>query len=230
MTPKTKKIILIALPLMLGTGFLIWYLTRKKSTGAYIPEIAPEKAKVKPKSEPKPAEIKASNAYPLKNGVYNSALVAQLQKILNSKGAKLVVDGDFGAKTEAALLKYYGKKQIDSATDLNAFKAQVQTPQLVNTQISKAQVVINEYTKSQFSQVYCTMDTQAEVVIPDGNYYRMQQQTIKFSKLQSFDHERFIPLGVAPTGELVVKYLSAWLGGETYTIFVDPDALAVKFL
>jgi hypothetical protein len=38
--------------------------------------------------------------------------VTELQKILNKKGAKLVVDGKFGAKTEAALFKYFGVKSI----------------------------------------------------------------------------------------------------------------------
>lgn len=38
--------------------------------------------------------------------------VVELQKILNKKGAKLLVDGKFGAKTEAALQKYFGQKSI----------------------------------------------------------------------------------------------------------------------
>jgi hypothetical protein len=62
--------------------------------------------------------IKEQNSayYPLKKGSNNIA-VGDLQRLLNYKGQKLVVDNDFGAKTEAALFAVFGKKQVSSATE-----------------------------------------------------------------------------------------------------------------
>lgn len=230
MKPAHKKALYIALPLILGTAFLIWYLTKNKKKGNYIPEEKPEKAKKDIAKEPSPAVINVSNSYPLKNGVFNSALVSQLQKILNSKGAALTVDGDFGPKTEAALLKYYGKKQIDNAADFNIFKTQVPSTQLINTKTAKAQLIINTYRKSALTEIYCTVNTQLTVVEPAGNSYVLTQKNINFNKLQAFDHDRFVPVSVAPTGDLVVKYISAWLGGETFMGYADPEAFAVKYI
>lgn len=69
-----------------------------------------KKAKASPVSEA--AAIANESVFPLKNGVMNSQNVAALQKHLNGKGANLEVDGDFGALTEAALMKYYNTKEF----------------------------------------------------------------------------------------------------------------------
>ena len=57
--------------------------------------------------------------FPLQRGS-KGAKVIELQNNLNKKGAGLNPDGDFGGKTEAALLKYTGKKIIYNQQELNA--------------------------------------------------------------------------------------------------------------
>ena len=228
MTLRTKRALQIGLPIMAGAIFLFFYLRKSAKKAPYEPEDNPGKAKKTPEKEPTPAVISQSNAYPLKNGVYNSALVSQLQKILNSKGASLTVDGDFGPKTEAALLKYYGKKQIDDVADFNKFKIQVPGAQLINTKTAKAQLIVSNYKKSSFSEIFCTMDTQVTVVEQSGSGYVLTRNNISFNKLQAFNHDRFVPLGVSATGDLVAKYISSWIGVQTYIVYADPEALSVK--
>lgn len=51
--------------------------------------------------------------------------VVELQKLINLKGytPKLVEDGIFGPKTEAAVVSYLSKKTVDTQEDLDKFKA-----------------------------------------------------------------------------------------------------------
>ncbi len=56
-----------------------------------------------------------NSIFPLKNGVMNNTNVEALQRHLNSKGANLQIDGDFGVLTESALLKYYNTKEFTKA-------------------------------------------------------------------------------------------------------------------
>jgi len=56
--------------------------------------------------------------YPLVKGSKNDS-VKDLQTCLNKLGAGLTADGDFGQKTEDALLKYAGKKSVSSQVELN---------------------------------------------------------------------------------------------------------------
>lgn len=226
---KATKIILYSLPLIAGAGFLVWYLRKNGKKSNFIPEENPAKAKQQPAKEPTPTVISTSSSYPLKNGVFNSALVAQLQVILNGKGASLTVDGDFGPKTEAALLKYYGKKQIDSAADFNNFRTLTTNNMLVNTKTAKAQVILTAYKKSPVSEVYCTMNTELTVVVKDGSgNYVVTNNTIKLEKLSSFPHERLVPIAITNAGDLRGEYTTSWIGGQTYSVFMDPSAFAVK--
>jgi peptidoglycan hydrolase-like protein with peptidoglycan-binding domain len=53
---------------------------------------------------PAPIDLRSSSCpYSMTQGLYNSGCVTELQNLLNARGAKLVVDGDFGPLTLAAV-------------------------------------------------------------------------------------------------------------------------------
>ncbi|MCL2328306.1 MAG: peptidoglycan-binding protein [Bacteroidetes bacterium] len=54
-----------------------------------------------------PSSLSNAQIFPLTKGILKNENVLMLQKILNSKGAALDLDGSFGQKTEDALYKYY---------------------------------------------------------------------------------------------------------------------------
>jgi peptidoglycan hydrolase-like protein with peptidoglycan-binding domain len=228
MTFTAKRALTIGLPVIAGVVFLYFYLRKSGKEKKYVPEQKPEKAKENPAKEPAP--VNQSSGYPLKNGVYNSSLVAELQTILNGAGAKLTVDGDFGPKTESALQTYYGKKQIDSGNDFNAFKLKVQSAGDVNVNTSRAQQIINSYKSGSNTQVYTTAETTGQVAIvnTDKSYF-FTGETLPFPKLLAFAHDKFVPKGMGSNGYLIAEYdQQNTFGNTTYTLFVNPNALAVK--
>ncbi|MDR2962731.1 MAG: peptidoglycan-binding protein [Bacteroidales bacterium] len=98
---KTTKYILIAVVIAAIVAAIIIVQGKKSQGQSRVPGIGTSSS--------------TANDFPLKNGVMNSDNVSKLQTHLNSKGASLVVDGDFGPLTEAALVKYYNTKEFTKA-------------------------------------------------------------------------------------------------------------------
>jgi len=222
MNKTTKNILLYGLPLAAGGAFLYWYLRKSKVKKLNTPATTPPN-NVNPSKEPNPSVINSNNIYPLKSGS-KGPLVVELQTILGG----LTLDGKFGPKTQAALLKAYGKTQIDSAADFNNFKAKVQKKSDQNIAAAVAQVIITDYNKNPNAQVYTTLETTMRVIIVNSNgTYTDTGQTITFDKLQLFPRERFVPTNISAKGELRAQYTTAVLP-VTFTVLANPQALAVK--
>jgi hypothetical protein len=102
----------------------LWWFGIPVAIGVYL--IYKQFSKPKDPKDPKdPEEV---SVYPLKKGSKNS-VVGQLQNLLLSCNPKALpkygADNDFGTETETALLKYTGKKTVDSQAELykiNCFK------------------------------------------------------------------------------------------------------------
>lgn len=180
---KTQKGILIALPIVLGVGFLIWYLRKGKNAGIGI-----EKTPADPTTDV--TVIPNANGgykpivqqyFPLKKGSKGEK-VKELQRALIAvdPGAlpKYGVDGDFGSETEAAVQKYLGKKSVDSQEDLNkilavkATQAAQALENAANANRSKlAGVLVNAYKANPANlDFYAIWDTQVNMgtVTSDG--------------------------------------------------------------
>lgn len=114
----------------------LWWFGIPVAIGVYL--IYKQFSKPKdPKDPPDPPDQKNQtqknqtpkvSVYPLKKGSKNS-VVGQLQNLLLSCNPKALpkygADNDFGTETETALLKYTGKKTVDSQAELykiNCFK------------------------------------------------------------------------------------------------------------
>lgn len=113
MAKNTNKIIAGAL-VVIGGFFIYKYFTKKPSP--------PKKDEPAPTPTPTPTPTPVSSGYPLKKGS-KGKLVASVQqwllKIDKNALPKYGADGDFGSETEAAVLKYLGKKTVDSDSDID---------------------------------------------------------------------------------------------------------------
>lgn len=105
------KVIAGALALA-GVYFIYKYFQPKKKDAA---------APAEPTPTPTPLPLPTSGV-PLKKGSKGNA-VKSLQQLLLKIDSKILpkygADGDFGSETEAAVLKYLGKKTVDGQADLN---------------------------------------------------------------------------------------------------------------
>lgn len=101
---RTTKIILISLG-VIGTGVGIYFLLRKPKSNGTTPSIEPNNPTLPP----------VKKTFPLKRGSKGDK-VKQLQRYLNiNYSSGLVVDGDFGPKTEAALNTATGLSQVSES-------------------------------------------------------------------------------------------------------------------
>jgi hypothetical protein len=113
---KTTKVALFSLPILAGL-YLIYRQLRHTKTTPSVLSVNPVTDKLQSISSEK-------CDYPLKKGVYNCNKVAQLQSLLNAfeqdfPNKPLIVDGDFGTKTEQALQSVWGTKSIDTESQFD---------------------------------------------------------------------------------------------------------------
>ncbi len=109
-----KKVIIITAAAMVIVSIAVWLIVRQKRKGT--DNTLQRDAGSTTGSTTTKWTIKnlddSEIDWPIKRGDAGT-IVTNIQNGLNSKyGAGLVVDGKFGAKTEAALLKYFGKKEL----------------------------------------------------------------------------------------------------------------------
>lgn len=118
-----KKLIWYSLPILVG-GFLIYkQFSRGKRSGEDVPQPPVPTPPIGGGGTP------ATSTYPLSRGSKNST-VGSLQSLLNTALAcqgktLLVVDDNFGSKTEAALSSITGKTSIGSSSEFEAVKKQL---------------------------------------------------------------------------------------------------------
>lgn len=119
-----KKLIWYSLPILVG-GFLIYKQFSKgknKNEDVPLPPLPPAPIGGGGGGVP-------SSDFPLRKGSKND-MVGSLQSLLNTALAcktspLLVVDNNFGTKTEAALNDLTGKKSVSSASDFESVKKQL---------------------------------------------------------------------------------------------------------
>ena len=124
MNKKLKVGLLVGVPVLIG-AYLIYkqFKGSKGAIGKYTPPPTP-------KPVVNPTRTTTGCDYPLKKGLYNCDLVKQLQWALNHipstsydsttnlvKYRPLAEDGDFGAKTEAVLLDFWGEGNGQNVVD-----------------------------------------------------------------------------------------------------------------
>lgn len=101
-----KKLLIPIILVLIAVALAVYFFIIKKKNDA--------NNLLMQKDSPPPAPVTAteSNLFPLKKGSKNN-LVTNVQKFLNWKfKADLTVDGDFGPKTETAVIKFLKVKTI----------------------------------------------------------------------------------------------------------------------
>lgn len=129
---KAEKIGIIGIPVLIGIYLIYKQFSKGKSSsqpGKYVPPATPKpNPSVNPVTTTPHTSPSLPCGYPLKKGVYNCGLVKQLQWALNHipstrydttsnlvKYRPLAEDGDFGPKTEAVLIDFWGLQNPDTA-------------------------------------------------------------------------------------------------------------------
>lgn len=198
--PSAKKILYIALPLLAGLAVIL-ILNRNKNRK--IPKYPP----VEP-TNTKPAVKKTT--FPLKKGS-KGELVIQLQQVLNSKGANLKTDGDWGPLTDAAMKQYLGISQVNDQVQydqiVNSYKASAQASSAAVQASFLSNGLIVSWNANPSRKFTATKDFAATVVTVDylkntistGNYLNIKKGEI-LSRLD------FKPVGIAKNGMLIMKY------------------------
>ena len=127
---KPAQIIIFSVPIVVGL-----YLIYKQFAISAPPANNDAPPQPEPAPEPAPSPQGGggggtiSVVYPLQKGSINST-VKSLQTLLNTalscqNQTLLVVDGNFGSKTQVVLQSLYGKSTIDSLSDFNNLKSQL---------------------------------------------------------------------------------------------------------
>ena len=126
MTSKTKKYLLYSIPLIIG-GYLIYkqFARGSKNNNQDAPPPQP------PSPLPSPSPSAPDNTYPLQVGSKNAS-VGSLQTLLNTalqcqNKTLLVVDNNFGSKTESALMTLTNKSSVKSYAEFDAIKKSLAT-------------------------------------------------------------------------------------------------------
>ncbi len=137
---KVGLLIGFGVPALVGLYLITKGLLKPKSTD--VVDAPPPPKTTTPPSTTTTATPKS--VFPIKSGSRGDA-VKTLQTLLNSAGAGLSVDGIFGTKTQAALVKIYGKTQIDSQTDLNSLKNTLSEQSVVASNLDWAWQLVDAY-------------------------------------------------------------------------------------
>jgi hypothetical protein len=148
MNKKAKNAIIFGIPVLVGLYFIYKQFTKPKSNDKRDTPPPP------PKEDPV-VDPYVKSDFPLKKGSKNGT-VGTLQNLLNTSDLvtiKLNPDNDFGTKTEGALLTVYGKKQIDSAADLNVLRKNLSTTSEKSSNLDWAWKLIEAQNSNRFSNL-----------------------------------------------------------------------------
>jgi hypothetical protein len=159
-----KKLIWYSLPILVG-GFLIYkQFSRGRDKRQDVPQ---------PPQTGGSGSIGSgsSSSYPLRKGSKNST-VGSLQSLLNtalscSGKTLLVVDNDFGSKTESALSSLTGKTSISNSTDFEAVKKQLSSVCNKSSNLDWAWKLIDAQNTGKYSFLVATEPIQLYKVVKD---------------------------------------------------------------
>lgn len=228
MNPKTKKALLILLPLVVG-GAVIVYLNRSKS---------------KPKadrSDPGDTDLAdlhktslvggTSSQYPLKLGSRGD-LVAALQNALIAAYGKTVLpkygaDGDWGGETDTAVKAKLGISQIDSRDQFDKIVTGLKTSgaaqAVTSANLTRATELISQWKTNTNLRLMLNAPLSAAVCTLD--YKNSATATGKYENVEAsvpLSRSEYIPHLALANGTLVVKHLSSsfWGLGSTTTTYL----------
>lgn len=160
-----KKLIWYSLPILVG-GFLIYkQFSRGKKQGQDVPPPPP------PTPTPDPTGGRSVSTYPLRKGSKNST-VGSLQSLLNTALAcqnktLLVVDDNFGSKTETALSSFTAKTSVANTTEFESIKKQLASACSKSSNLSWVWKLIDAQNTGKYSTLVVSQPIQFNKVVKD---------------------------------------------------------------
>jgi hypothetical protein len=153
---KLQTTALVGVPILVGAYLIYRQLRKPKSSG--ISDIPPppnnnnNNTVSNGNGGSTPAPV---STFPLRKGSKN-ATVGTLQGLLNTSdrvSPKLVVDNDFGSKTEAALNTVYNKSQIDNQADLDALRSYLSQQSVLSNNLDWAWQIVDSANANPFGKL-----------------------------------------------------------------------------
>ena len=136
---KNKKVLIGGIAVLGGIALLVYRFLQKRKSGQTLSYADSVKEDLNTYTSNVSNKVLSNASYPLKKGSKgNNVLV--LQKWLNDKGyasPKLVTDGDFGAKTERAVLKMQNNPYDRTTSDYLASVIWISGSPYVKGQVTK---------------------------------------------------------------------------------------------
>jgi hypothetical protein len=209
MNLKTKRILLLVAPLVIG-GTLLYAMNHKKKKLVPGGDGAPDEAK--PAPAPKPVSM-----FPLKSGS-NNAKVKELQSAIGLSGKD--VDGIFGSGTEAKLKAFAGVIEVADQAALDQIKKKA----VGVTNLSRATDLLAKFQKGNVA-IYTTSKLSIQKIQEDisgalintGSYINMAAN-------KTFNNQDYKLKGTTKLGNLLMEITRGDLAG-TYS--VDPTTITL---
>jgi hypothetical protein len=216
MNVKTKRVLLMAGPLLVGLGAIAW-INRKgaKSSGPAVVAGSKDESTAVTK---KPAT--APSGFPLALGVYNSDKVKELQKALGLAVADQ--DGDFGPKTQTALVAFAGVSQVDSQAQLDQIKNKAAN---LSTSTSRALQILASFQKGGV-EIYVPKTFDAKGVTIDYAGAHVPTGTLlTLSGGKSYNNADYKIVGTTKLGMVTFQVTRGTFAG---TYDADPSKITLK--
>lgn len=147
-----------------------------------------------------------TDAFPLKIGS-KGANVTKLQNALgieNLGGSS--IDGVFGAKTEAAVVKFLNKKTVDSAADITRIASLKATTDLEHKKNQAGAKLIAQYKADPYLMIMPLVNTVAtQVQIDANNYWIFTSNKFTMQKGLKYNHSDYVLKEVSGMGNLLME-------------------------
>lgn len=155
--------------------------------------------------------------FPLKRGSKNNT-VGSLQALLNtalkSQGKELlVVDNDFGPKTEIALNSIYGKNSVANQTDFDALKNQLSKSNEDSANISWGWKLQDAYNSNSYSYLFVKKPVNIKKVSKNFQGFWVNTGTSLDMARHNYSLNDYAVRGVTKSGQLRIEILNGATAG-----------------
>lgn len=217
MNPKTKRGILLTLPLLIGGGLIYWMNKKASTPKKGSKPVNATDADQKPVDNPVNTKPIVTSEFPLQKGSRNDK-VKELQTAIGLTGKD--VDGIFGSGTESKLFSFAGVKIVQDQAQLDSIK---QLAIGISNQ-ARAESLVKKFLAGGVA-LMCTKDTDMQQYVQDS--YGAITYMKKFLPLYQgkvYNNQDYKLIGYSKLGKLQVQITNGALSGMWA---VDPNSVTV---
>lgn len=212
MNLKTKKALLLLLPLLVGGGAIYAMNRRNALPGLKAPD--PQKLTDVPTTD----KVKPSSLFPLRKGTINDK-VKELQRAIGLTGDD--IDGKFGTQTESKLLAYAGVMEVKDQAQLDQIKQMA----IGISNKARAESLLTAFQKGGMAMM-CTKSCDAQLVLEDyAGALTYMPKYLPLVNGKTYNNQDYILVKVTKLGNLIFEINKGTLQG---LYAVDPNKVSLS--